>query len=371
MSEGPGPRPAPGILDITAYKGGDSAALGSPRAVNLASNESPLGPSPRALAALRRVKNLGRYPDSGCIQLRQALAGAHGLNAERIVCGNGSDELLALLAHAYLRDGDEVLITQHAFLVYEIVARANGASVVVAPDTRLTADVDAMLARVSERTRIVFLANPNNPTGTFLPAGEVERLHAGLPRETLLVVDAAYAEYVQREDYDAGAAMVERFPNVVMTRTFSKAYGLAALRLGWAYCPPAIADVLNRVRGPFNVSSVAQAAGLAALHDTDHLRAALTHNSEWLAWLRAALTKMGLRITPSAANFLLIHFRDEHMAAAADSHLRKAGLILRRTANYGLPAALRMTVGDATANRAVTAALRDFMVLSRRMGRHG
>ncbi|MFP4003105.1 MAG: histidinol-phosphate transaminase [Alphaproteobacteria bacterium] len=371
MTEGDGPRPAPGILDITPYKGGDSAFTGGRGAVILASNESPLGPSPKALAALRAAEDLGHYPDGGCNALRAALAERHGLEANRVVCGNGSDELLSLLAQAYLREGDEVVITQHAFLLYDIIARANGASVKVAPDTRLTADVDALLAQVNERTRIVFLANPNNPTGTYVPADEVAHLHAGLPPDTLLVLDSAYAEYVQHKDYDSGAHLVSRHPNVVMTRTFSKAYGLAALRLGWAYCPPAIADVLNRVRGPFNVSSVAQAAGLAALQDTDHLRAAVIHNSEWLAWLRAALTKLGLRITPSAANFLLIHFEDEHMAAAADAHLRKAGLILRRTVNYGLPASLRMTVGEATANRAVAAALRDFMAASRRPARHG
>jgi histidinol-phosphate aminotransferase len=371
MSQGRSPSPATGIADITPYKGGDAKAQAGARAVFLASNESPLGPSPKVLAALRSVEDLARYPDSGCNELRAALAERHSLDAERIVCGNGSDELLSLLAQAYLREGDEVIITSHAFLVYEIVAKANGALVKVAPDTKLTAYADAMLAQVTERTRIVFLANPNNPTGTYMPAAEVARLHAGLSAETLLVLDAAYAEYVQKGDYDSGADLVERFPNVVMTRTFSKAYGLAALRLGWAYCPPEVADVLNRVRSPFNVSAVAQAAGLAALGDTDHLQAAVTHNAEWLTWLRAELTKMGLRITPSAANFLLIHFDEERMAEAAYTHLRRAGLILRRTANYGLPACLRMTVGDATANRAVSKALRDFMELSRRSARHG
>ena len=371
MTTGHGPRPAPGILDITPYKGGDSAVLAPGRAIILASNESSLGPSPRALAAVQSTEDLNHYPDSGANALRRALAEMHGLEAERIVCGNGSDELLCLLAQAYLQPGDEVVITQHAFLVYEIAAKANGAAVRVAPDTRLTADVDAILAQVNERTRIVFLANPNNPTGTYIPAAEVERLHAGLPEDVLLVIDGAYAEYVRKADYDSGIGLVARFPNAVVTRTFSKAYALAALRLGWAYCPPRVADVLNRVRGPFNVNSPAQAAGLAALRDQDHLRAAVEHNTRWLEWLMTELTKLGLRITASAANFVLIHFESEQMAAAADDYLRKAGLILRRTVNYGLPASLRMTVGTEKANRAVVAALGDFMELSRRKARHG
>lgn len=371
MTQTKGPRPAPGILDITPYKGGDAATLGLHRMVSLASNESALGPSPRAITAVRAAENLARYPDSGANELRAAIAELHGLDPGRIVCGNGSDELLALLAHAYLVPGDEVVITEHAFLVYAIAAKANGAVVRAATESKLTADVDAMLAEVNERTRIVFLANPNNPTGTFLPADEVRRLHAGLPAATLLVIDSAYAEYVRRDDYESGARLVNEFSNVVMTRTFSKAYGLAALRLGWAYCPPDIADVLNRVRGPFNVNALAQAAGLEAVRDTDHLRAAVEHNEEWLTWLRAQLTRLGLRVTPSIANFLLIHFEDEDEAVAADAHLRRGGLLLRSTANYGLPACLRMTVGDATANRAVVTALGDFLEYRRRSARHG
>lgn len=370
MTTGHSPRPASGILDIEPYRaGGRVPGPGGP--VLLASNESPLGSSPKALAAIQATQDLARYPDGSSAALREAIAEVHGLEAAQIVCGSGSDELLSLLAHAYLRPGDEAVITGHAFLMFEIMIRANGAAVKAAPDTRLTADVDAILAQVNQRTRMVFLANPNNPTGTYVPANEINRLQAGLPADTLLVLDGAYAEYVQRSDYEIGTHLVSRFANVVMTRTFSKAYGLAGLRLGWAYCPPEVADVLNRVRGPYNVNSVAQAAGIAAVHDRKHLNAAIEHNARWLAWLTAEITKLGLRITSSVANFLLIHFDSEEMAADADAHLRKAGLVLRRTENYGLPASLRMTVGTERANRAVVAALAGFLDLSRRTAKHG
>jgi len=223
--------------------------------------------------------------------------------------------------------------------------------------------VDAILKAVTPKTKIVFLANPNNPTGTYVPFDEVKRLQKSLPAHVLLVLDAAYAEYVRRNDYEAGIELVSTYDNVVMTRTFSKIYGLASLRLGWAYCPAHVADVLNRIRGPFNVSSPALAAGAAAIADNSHVERAIAHNDEWLAWLTAQLTVLGLKVTPSVGNFLLFHFPTyaAHTAAKADAFLMSRGIILRRMEGYGLPGALRLTVGSAEANRAVVSCLKEFL----------
>lgn len=358
------PQPRPGILDIAAYVPGDSGMPEEGRVFKLASNETPLGPSPAAVEAYRaNAEALATYPDGSAAELRKAIAGLAGLDAGRIVCGAGSDELLHLLASAYLAPGDEAVYSQHGFLVYRIAVLAAGGTPVIAPERNETADVDALLACVTERTRIVFLANPNNPTGTYLPIDEVRRLHAGLPAEVLLVLDAAYAEYVRRNDYEAGIGLVVTSENVVMTRTFSKIYGLASLRLGWAYCPAHIADVLNRTRGPFNVSGAAIAAGVAAIGDQAHVEAAAAHNAHWLAWLSREFAALGLRVTPSVGNFLLVHFPDEagKDAASADAFLRARGLVLRRVGVYGFANALRMTVGTGEANELVVAALRDFL----------
>ncbi len=359
-----GPAPQPGILDIAAYVPGKSAATGGGRVYKLSSNESALGPSPSAAEAYTALaRDLHLYPDGSASKLRDALAARYGLNADRIVCGAGSDELLQLLAHGYLGPGDEAIHTEHGFLVYPIVIRANGATPVVAREIGHTANVDEILKLVTDRTRMVFLANPNNPTGTYVPFDEVRRLHAGLPDNCLLVLDAAYAEYVRRNDYEAGIELVATSSNVVMTRTFSKAYGLAGLRLGWAYCPPDVADVLNRIRGPFNVTLPAIAAGIAAVEDVDHLERSVSHNDQWLPWLHAEIEKLGLHVTPSAGNFLLVHFPNDgdRDAKAADAFLSARGLILRGMAAYGLPGALRLSVGTEEANRAVVAALTEFM----------
>lgn len=357
------PAARPGILDIAPYVPGRSGAKGA-KVFKLSSNESPLGASPAAIEAFRaEAGRLALYPDGSATALRQAIAGRYGLKAENIVCGAGSDELLQLLAHAYLGAGDEAIYSQYGFLVYPIAIQANGATAVVAPERNETADVNAMLALVSPRTKMVFLANPNNPTGTYLPFSEVKRLHAGLPRHVLLVLDAAYAEYVRRNDYEAGIELVATFDNVVMTRTFSKIYGLAALRLGWAYCPAHVADVLNRIRGPFNVSAPAIASGVAAMHDQAFVEKAVAHNDVWLPWLTEELGKLGLKVTPSVGNFLLVHFpgAKAKSAAAADEFLASRGLVLRRMEAYGLAGTLRLTVGSAEANHAVVAALKDFL----------
>ena len=357
------PVPKPGILDIQAYVPGESDVPGGLKPIKLSSNETPLGPSPNAIAAYRRAADsLERYPDGASGDLRKAIGRAYGLDPERIVCGCGSDELLNLLAHGYLCQGDEAIFTEHGFLVYRIVTQGNGAIPVVAPEKNLTADVDAILARVSPRTKIVFLANPNNPTGTYLPFDEVRRLRQGLPGNVLLVIDAAYSEYVRRNDYEAGIELVATSENTVMTRTFSKIHGLAALRLGWAYCPAAVADVLNRIRGPFNVTAPAIAAGIAAIEDKAHAEMSVAHNEKWLPWMTAEVEKIGFKVTPSVGNFILIHFPggEGKGAAAADEFLKSKGVIMRRVAGYGLPDALRMTIGTAEENRGTAAALAEF-----------
>jgi len=358
------PAPRPGILDIKPYVPGESGAPGKGPVFKLSANETPLGPSPAAVKAYRdHAGELAFYPDGSATALREALGAQYGLKAERIVCGAGSDELLNLLAAAYLGPGDEAIYSQHGFLVYRLAILARGATPVAAPETDETANVDALIGCVTDRTRAIFLANPNNPTGTFLAIDEVRRLHAGLPRNVLLVLDAAYAEYVRRNDYEAGIELVATNDNVVMTRTFSKVYGLASLRLGWAYCPAPIADVLNRIRGPFNVSGPAIAAGVAALEDQAHVETSVAHNAKWLEWLAKEFAALGLKVTPSVANVVLLHFPEEpgRGAEAADAFLKQRGLILRRVGNYGFPNALRMSVGTEEANRRVVDALGEFL----------
>jgi histidinol-phosphate aminotransferase len=362
------PVPRPGVLEIEAYSPGKSTAKGGARIYKLSSNESPLGPSPKAVAAFQQAAlELAQYPDGSARALREALAERYGLYADHIVCGSGSDELLSLLAQAYLKDGDEAIYSAHGFLVYPIVIRANGATAIAAPERDLKADIDAILKRTSAKTKIVFLANPNNPTGTYLPFNEVRRLHAGLAGNILLVLDAAYAEYVRQNDYEAGIELVSSFANVVMLRTFSKAYGLAGLRIGWAYCPPHVADALNRIRGAFNVNCAALAAARAALGDAAHLERAVEHNRKWIAWLAEEITRIGFTVTPSVGNFLLVHF-EAGQAEKADRFLLQRGLILRRMEAYGLPDALRLSVGSEEANRALIAALSDFKTAA---GGHG
>jgi histidinol-phosphate aminotransferase len=358
------PVPGPGILDIAPYVGGESKLAGVDRPIRLASNESALGPSAKAMAAYRRLAaDIHRYPDGGAEELRAALGKCHGLDPARIVCGAGSDELIGLLLRCYAGRGDEVLYSRHGFLMYPIGAKSVGATPIAVPEQALTADVDAILAQVSERTRVVFIANPNNPTGTYLSIAALERLHAGLPPDVLLGIDAAYAEFVNRNDYEPGIRLVDRAENVVMLRTFSKIYALAGLRLGWAYCPPAIADVLNRVRGPFNVSAPALAAGVAAVEDVDSVARARAHNDRWLPWLSGRLAGLGLQPTSSVGNFVLPRFPDDprHNADTAFAFLQSRAILTRKMHAYGLPQHLRITIGTAGENEAVAAALAEFM----------
>jgi histidinol-phosphate aminotransferase len=280
-----------------------------------------------------------------------------------IMCFNGSDEALALLSRVYLAPGDEAIYPQYGFLAYRIAIMAAGATPIIAPETNERVDVDAILAGITENTRMVFLANPANPTGTYIPFEEVRRLHAGLPKNVMLILDAAYAEYVRRNDYEAGVELVAGAENVVMTRTFSKAYGLGGARIGWMYAPTHIIEAVERIRDAFNVTATAIAAGTAAVRDRAHVDTSIAHNETWLPWLTSELTALGLRVTPSVTNFVLFHFPENgrHSASAADEYLTARGYILRRVAGYGFPNALRMTVGTEEANRGVVAALTEFL----------
>ncbi|MDI7862596.1 histidinol-phosphate transaminase [Rhizobiaceae bacterium n13] len=358
------PVPRPGILDIAAYVPGKEHAPGVARVFKLSSNETPLGASPKAVAAFKQAADhLERYPDGQALELREAIASVHGLNVANLMCGNGSDELLGLLCHVYLGPGDEAIITEHGFLVYKIQIMGAGATPVTVKERDCQVDVDAILAAVTDKTRMVFIANPGNPTGTYVPVSEIRRLQAALPKHVMLVLDAAYAEYVRRNDYEAGIEIVSSSKNVVMTRTFSKVYGLAALRVGWMYGPIEIIDAMNRVRGPFNLNAPAIAAGAAAIRDQAFIAGAVAHNNLWLDKLTTAFEAIGLKATPSVANFVLIHFPDVDgkRAADADEFLTGRGYILRAVRAYGFPNSLRMSVGTEEANRGVIEALGEFM----------
>jgi histidinol-phosphate aminotransferase len=357
-------KPVPGILDIAPYVGGRATADGGARVFKMSSNESPLGASPAAVAAYQAAAaSMHLYPDSGATELRRAIGEAFGLNPDRIVCGNGSDEILHLLPQIYCSPGDEVLYSAHGFIVYPIVARAASAIPVTVPEPEMRTDIDALLARATDKTKIVFVTNPNNPTGSYNTAAELRRLRSGLPKDCLLVIDAAYADYVERNDYESGIELVATTENTVMTRTFSKIHALAALRVGWAYAPASVVDTLNRVRGPFNVSAAAQAAAVAAIRDKAHTAASKAHNTKWLSWLTAKIEATGLKVLPSVANFLLVAFPagGAKTAAEADKFLMKRGIILRAVGAYGLPNYLRITVGTEEANKAAAAALEEFM----------
>ena len=364
MTQPARPQPKPGVMDIAPYVPGKSGAPGAAKVHKLSSNENPLGASPAAIEAVRAAAGgLEFYPDGSATRLREAIGEAHGLNPANIVCSNGSDEILGLLAQTYLSPGDEAVITEHGFLVYKIYIQAAGAVPVIAREREQRADIDAILAGVGPKTKIVFLANPNNPTGTYVPFEEVRRLHAALPPHVLLVLDAAYAEYVRRNDYEAGIELVGSSENVVMMRTFSKIHGLAALRLGWMYAPAQIVDVINRVRGPFNVNAPALAAGVAAINDRAFQETAIQHNDKWLPWVTSELEKLGLTVTPSVGNFILIHFPADAAkgAKAADAFLKSKGIILRAVGAYQLPNCLRMTIGTENDNRTVVAAIKEFL----------
>ncbi len=351
--------PQPGIMDIALYQGGASTVEGVADVVKLSSNENPFGPSPRASDAFRQsAGELHVYPSTQHERLRDAIGEVHGVDPERVICGVGSDEIISFLCYAYVGPGDEVLHTEHGFAMYRISALAAGATPVAAPEDERKTDVDALLATVTECTKLVFIANPNNPTGTMIPEAEVARLADGLPDGCMLVLDGAYAEYV--DDFDAGLAVLEARENVFMTRTFSKIYGLGGLRIGWGYGPQEVIDTLNRVRGPFNLSGPALKAAHAAVRDTGYTARCRQENAKWRDWLAAELEKVGVQSDPSFCNFILARFASAEEAAACDAHLKSEGLVVRMVGGYGLPDCLRITIGSEQACRRVAKAVADF-----------
>ena len=348
------PTPRPGILDIKPYVAGGSSAPGAEKIYKMSSNESALGASPKAIEAYEAAsETLHLYPDGGAHALREKIAEMFDLDSSRIVCGSGSDEILQLLTKAYVGEGDNIIQTEHGFLVYALAAKSCGGEPRFAAEKHLTTDVDAIIEIVDDRTRIVFVANPNNPTGTYIPDSEIRRLREELRDDILLVIDAAYAEFMEEPDYDAGAALVDELNNTVMTRTFSKIFGLGGMRLGWGYCPTAIADVLNRIRGPFNVNAPALAAGVAALEDTEFVDKNRAHNREERDWLAQQLGGLGLDFVPSFGNFILVKFPDAPGLNADDiqAYLKSEGVIVREMGPYKLGEYLRISIGEKAGNR--------------------
>ena len=351
--------PQPGIMDIALYQGGAASVEGVADVVKLSSNENLYGPSPRASDAFRQsAGELHVYPSTQHERLREAIGEVYGLDAERVICGVGSDEIISFLCYAYAGPGEEVLHTEHGFGMYKISALAAGATPVSVREKDRVTDVDALLEGVTERTRLVFIANPNNPTGTMIPEDEVARLADGLPEGCLLVLDGAYAEYVK--GFDAGLSVMETRDNVFMTRTFSKIYGLGGLRIGWGYGPLEIVETLNRVRGPFNLSGPALKAAHAAVRDVAYTERCRVQNAKWRDWLAEALDKLGVPSDPSECNFILARFASAEEAQACDAHLKSRGLIVRMVAGYNLPDCLRITIGDEASCRRVAAAVAEF-----------
>lgn len=361
MSDQPSIRPQPGIMDIALYVSGAARIEGRENVVKLSSNENPYGPSDKARdAVVRAAHQLHRYPNTDHSSLRTAIAEVHGLDPDRIICGAGSDEVLQFATQCFAGPGDEVIMTEHGFSMYPILAQAAGAFPVSVPEDNRRVDVDAILDAVSARTRIVFLTNPGNPTGTMLPDTEIRRLAAALPADVLLVHDGAYTEFAA-DAFSQDFALADSYSNVLATRTFSKIYGLGGLRIGWGYAQRPIIDVMNRVRQPFNLSGVQLAAAEAAMRDQAHVARCRADNARWRAWLTQALNDMGIGCDESHANFVLARFADESTANACDEALKAEGLIVRRVAGYGLPNCLRITIGDEPSCRRVAHVIGQFM----------
>lgn len=348
----------PGIMEIALYEGGKSALAGHTDILKLSSNENPLGPPPAAQEAIRAAaSSVHLYPSTDHADLRAAIGEVHGLDPARIICGVGSDEVLQFVTQAFSGPGDEIIHTAHGFSMYPILSHMAGATPVCVPEADRVVDVDAILAAVTDRTRIVLLTNPGNPTGTILPDADLLRLADGLPDDVILVIDAAYAEYA--EGYDGGASLAETRPNVLMTRTFSKIYGLGGLRIGWGYGDADMIGVMTRIRQPFNLSGLQMAASIAAVQDRDWVRDCVALNADQRARLTGALRQLGLACDDSHTNFVLARFGDEAEALSADAALQSRGIIVRRPANYGFPEGLRITVGDeAQTGRVIDALVR-------------
>lgn len=352
-------RPQPGIMQIALYVSGDSSVPGRSEVLKLSSNENPYGPSPRARAAFAEAAGaLHRYPSTDHAALRGAIGEVCGLEPARIICGVGSDEVLQFVTQAYAGPGDEVITTEHGFSMYPILAHAAGALPVEVKERARRVDVDAIMAAVTARTRIVFIANPANPTGTMVPEADLQRLVAALPGGVMLVLDGAYAEFA--DGFDGGASLVDAYPNVVMTRTFSKIHGLGGLRIGWGYAQRGVIDVLNRIRQPFNLSLAQMAAAEAAVRDTGYTLFCASENARWRDWLRNALVQMGVGCDESFANFVLARFASGAEADAVDRALKADGILVRKVAGYKLPECLRITVGDEAACRRIIGVIATF-----------
>lgn len=344
------------IMNISPYVPGKSSVDGVEKVIKLSSNENALGCSPKAVAAVQSFENFARYPDGASVALREKLGEVNGLNPEQIICGAGSDEILELIAYAFCGEGDEVLYTKHGFLVYPIAAMSAGAVPVAVDEVNMTASVDNILAGVTERTKIVFIANPNNPTGTYINGSELQRLRDGLRDDILLVIDNAYLECVTADDYSAGYEIADATKNTIITRTFSKVYGLAALRIGWGYAAPEIIDVLNRIRPPFNLTSVGQAAAIAALDDSEFLQSSIEHNSKWRDWLQNELDNLGVEYVPSQGNFVLAK-----LAKQVNESLKQQGFIAREVSNYQLPEYIRISIGTGDEMKGFVTALKEML----------
>jgi len=351
--------PQPGISDIDLYQGGASTVAGQSNVLKLSSNENPFGPSPKAIDALRKsAHEMHRYPSTDHAALRKAIAEVHGLWSDNIICGVGSDEIITFLCQAFAGVGDEVLYTEHGFAMYKISALAVGATPVEVAERNRVVNVDAILEAAGDKTKLVFIANPANPTGTMISEADVRKLAEGLPAHTLLVLDGAYAEFV--DGYDGGARLTHTYDNTFITRTFSKLYGLGGLRVGWGYGPKYIVDTLNRIRGPFNLSAPALAAAEASVRDTEFAKKIRADNTRLRAWLAAALAEHGISSDTSMANFILARFANQAEAEACDDYLKSQGILVRRVAGYKLPHCLRITVGDEASCRRVAHAIGQF-----------
>jgi histidinol-phosphate aminotransferase len=358
------PEPRKMILDISPYQQGKSKIAGQGAVIKLSSNESNLGPSPKVYDVLRKAeRELHRYPEGSAQLLREAIGEVHKLPAGQVVCGNGSDELIGLLIHAYCDPGDELIYSEFGFLMYRIYAKSYGVTAVAAPEKNLRTDVDSILASVTDKTKIVFVANPNNPTGSYIPHREVARLRKELAPHILLVLDNAYSEYVEKTDYSDGHELVREGDNTVVLHTFSKIYALPLIRVGWAYAPESVVDVLNRIRSPFNVNGLANVAAAVAVRDQEHIIEARAWNSRCLKELPPQFEEIGIKVHPSAANFLLLEFpkKKDKTATDANNHLLSKGIILRDTVAYGLPDCLRMTIGLGVENSVAIDELTRFM----------
>ena len=361
MTDAPAPAPKPGILDIAPYVGGKSRIEGVAEPMKLSSNENMLGAGEKARGAFEAaVGHIHIYPDGRASKLRAAVAEHHGLEPERLIFGNGSDEVFALLNQCYLTPGDNIVTGQYGFLAYRISALANQASVKLAPEPEFKATPEALLAEVDERTRIVYVSSPSNPTGSYNTGEEIRRLHEGLRPDILLVVDEAYAEYVTEPDWETSFGLARDSQNVVVTRTFSKIHGLGGLRIGFGYAPLKVAEAVDRIRLPFNVSVPGIEAAVAALGDEAHQQASRDLIHTWRPRLTQAIRGFGFDVLPSAGNFVLVRFRDADQAHGANDYLNSKGVIVRPVGGYGLPDCLRITIGTEDQNRAVLDALSEF-----------